>query len=124
MLKSCKYCGGIHEEDYICSAKPETKTKEHTIAVDFRNTYKWKKKREKILQRDRYLCRECLYNHAITTKWLEVHHITPIVEDYDKRLDDDNLITLCSLHHSQAERNIISREHLREIIISPPAVTD
>lgn len=34
---------------------------------------------------------------------LEVHHAISLEDDFDKRLDDDNLITLCESHHEQAE---------------------
>ena len=44
-----------------------------------------------------------------------VHHIVPLVEDYEKRLDDDNLITLCSRHHEMAEKGDIDR---RELLVS------
>jgi len=46
---------------------------------------------------------------------LEVHHIIPIEEDWDKRLDDDNLITLSEEYHEKAERGEIPRETLIEI---------
>ena len=41
-----------------------------------------------------------------------VHHITPLTDDFDARLDDDNLISLCAYHHEQAERGEISAEEL------------
>ena len=45
-----------------------------------------------------------------------MHHIIPLEEDYNKRLDSDNLITLCRYHHELAEKGEISREELQEII--------
>ena len=51
-----------------------------------------------------------------TYKELEVHHIIPLEEDYNKRLDSDNLITLCRYHHELAEKGEISREELQKII--------
>jgi len=54
-----------------------------------------------------------------------VHHVVPIEEDYDRRLDDDNLITLCAVHHDMAESGAIPREAILEIIQeqeSPPGV--
>ena len=44
-----------------------------------------------------------------------MHHIVPLVEDYEKRLDDDNLITLCSRHHEMAEKGDIDRRELLRI---------
>jgi len=49
-----------------------------------------------------------------------VHHIIPINKDYNKRLDSNNLITLCTLHHKDAKRGIISVEELHNLIDSPP----
>lgn len=40
---------------------------------------------------------------------IEVNHIVPIKEDFDRALDDDNLISLCSHHHKMADKNLIPR---------------
>jgi hypothetical protein len=47
---------------------------------------------------------------------LEVHHIESIEENWDKRLDDDNLITLSEDYHEKAERGEISKELLKQIV--------
>ena len=44
------------------------------------------------------------------TKDLSVHHIIPVEEDYSKRMDGNNLITVCSMHHEMCEAGIIDRE--------------
>lgn len=119
MLKTCSVCGGIHEEDKMCSRLYRKKM--DTKSVSFRNSYDWRLKRTQIKVRDMYLCQVCLkekhdtnfkYNH----NHVQIHHIIPIAEDFSKRLDDDNLICLCSYHHRLAEDGIISREELRQII--------
>lgn len=51
-------------------------------------------------------------NYRYTYKELEVHHIMPIEEEYSKRLDSLNLITLCKMHHNMAETGQIKREEL------------
>lgn len=129
MLKSCQYCGKIHNSKFICSQKPKRK-KYITEADKFRWTIKWQKKREEIKQRDLYLCQICireLYNTKIkyNTECLEVHHNIPINEDYDKRLDNDNLLTVCHYHHELCENGEISRDEVQSIIdgqekIPPP----
>lgn len=113
MLKSCKYCGRIHDSKHDCGEKPVRK-KIRTIQNGFRSTQAWKRKSIEIRQRDRYLCQICirmLYgteqqynNHDI-----QVHHIIPVAEDYDRRLDNDNLISLCERHHEAAEHGDIPR---------------
>lgn len=120
MLKSCQYCGNIHDSKYICAKKP-IKKKQISEADKFRRTSRWQKKREEIKKRDLYLCQICireLYNTVTkyNTKELSVHHNIPINENYDKRLDNDNLLTVCSYHHEMCESGAISREDVKKII--------
>lgn len=122
MLKTCKWCG-IVSEDHICPYRKPRRTKENTKANTFRKTNKWTQKSKEIRERDKYLCRVCindLYNtvNQFNYKKLEVHHIVPIEEDYNKRLDNNNLITLCSYHHKMADSGEIPREELIDMI--PP----
>lgn len=120
MLRSCKYCGKIHDSKYNCPSKPQRK-KQVTEADKFRWTSLWQKKREEIKQRDLYLCQICireLYNtiNKYNTEDLEVHHNIPINENYDKRLDNDNLLTVCHSHHDMCESGEIPREEVQRII--------
>lgn len=116
MLRSCAVCGRIHQEDQTCKRK----YKKDSRAYHFRNSNKWILKREEIKKRDKYLCRVCLKHGRFIYQDVQVHHIIPINKDYDKRLDSNNLITLCTLHHKDAERCIISVEELHSLIDSPP----
>ena len=129
MLCSCAYCGKIHEKKYICQQK-EKATKDRfskrksTIALAFRRTNAWKKKSVDIRKRDNYLCLCCKANLLgtvvrLNTNDLSVHHIVPIEEDYDRRLDDDNLITVCDIHHELCEANKITRSQQKELIPPP-----
>ena len=120
MLISCQYCGKIHDSKYICDKRPKRK-KEISEADRFRRTNRWQKKREEIKQRDLNLCQICireLYNtrNKYNTKDLSVHHNIPINENYDKRLDNDNLLTVCEYHHKMCERGEISRKIVQKII--------
>lgn len=135
MLKSCWKCGRIHDKSKSCNTvykqyvKPEVQTsksqfpKEHYVrssdADRFRGSIEWKQKRESIRKRDLYLCRECLKNGRYCSD-IQVHHITPLSVDYNKRLDGDNLICLCSYHHELAESGRLSADHLRELAQAPP----
>lgn len=123
MLKSCSKCGGIHEHNYICKVGVVARVKkDDSLANQFRNTQAWKKKRRNILIRDKGLCQLCIrnlydtygriYNHKI----IEVHHIEPINENYNLKLEDSNLICLCTYHHKRADRGEIQREELRSIV--------
>lgn len=120
MLRSCQYCGRIHDSKFICPNKPQRINK-ITEADKFRWTSKWQNKREEIKQRDLYLCQICireLYDtvYKYNTEELEVHHNIPINEDYNKRLDNDNLITVCDRHHKMCDRGEIPREEVQRII--------
>ena len=117
MLRTCNVCGGIHQEDKMCKRKYPNK--KNSKANSFRNTNAWITKREQIKRRDKYLCQVCLKNGIYTYNNLQVHHIIPINIDYSKSLDSDNLITLCTYHHHQAERGLITKEQLLEIIDPP-----
>lgn len=116
MLKSCKYCMRIHDSKFDCGKKPKRKKPANEINK-FRWSRQWREKRNQIIERDKYLCqmslREDPSRYVYTN--LEVHHIIPIEEDWDKRLDDDNLITLSEEYHEKAERGEIPKETLIEI---------
>lgn len=116
MLKSCKYCMRIHDSKFDCGKKPK-RNKKPTKINKFRWSRKWREKRNQIVQRDKYLCQMSLREDPPRYVYanLEVHHIIPIEEDWDKRLDDNNLITLSEEYHEKAERGEISRETLIEI---------
>ncbi|MEY2195328.1 HNH endonuclease [Neobacillus sp. BF23-41] len=84
----------------------------------FRWTNQWKNKSKQIRKRDKYLCQICLrklYNTAAQYNFtnIEVHHIESIAENWDKRLDDGNLISLCAYHHKMAD----SREIPKNILV-------
>lgn len=124
MFKTCKYCGRIHDVKHICLSKPQKKNyKANTLIDRFRSSKTWIHKRNHIKDRDKHLCQICirkLYNtfgHQYNYINIQVHHIVPIAENWDRRLDDDNLISLCSYHHGMAEKCKIPREELIEIVI-------
>ena len=82
--------------------------------------------REEIKERDLYLCRACAENIPPTIRQynyeeLEVHHIVKLADDYERRLDNDNLITLCVLHHKMADKGLIKPSQLTALVNKPPA---
>ena len=120
MKKTCKYCGVVNE-DHICPYKRSRAKQGDRQSDRFRKTKAWTNKSIEIRQRDRYLCRVCMANLYNTMNWLnykgvEVHHITPINEDYNQRLDNNNLISLCSYHHHMADNNEIPRDVLYDLV--------
>ena len=95
MLKSCKYCGRIHDTKYVCEQKDIAEKKrmsnrKATNALRFRRTTVWTNKSIDIRTRDKYMCLCCKAQLPGTVKQyntsnLSVHHIVPIEEDYAKR---------------------------------------
>lgn len=115
MLKSCQYCGKIHDEKIDCGKKPQ-KQKKITYIDRFRSSRKWREKRERIRSRDLGLCVVCRLNDLYVYNGLSCHHIEPLEKRFDLRLEDNNLITLCLRHHEEAECGKISKEYLKDII--------
>lgn len=70
------------------------------MSKDFYKSTKWKAKRINILKRDDYLCRECI-RYGKTTGATTVHHVKPLETHEELRLDNTNLISLCSKCHDK-----------------------
>jgi predicted HNH restriction endonuclease len=123
MLKACPYCGKTHTKDYVCPQKPQYG--KHNAQIDrFRGSKAWRTKRAEIAQRDLHMCRLCAIGYggqpAKYNGNISVHHIVPVVAGWGKRLDNDNLISLCPYHHELAERGKISQEYLHKVATTPP----
>lgn len=122
MLVSCSRCGRVHERGE-CKIKQSSnrRSKPQTVANKFRSTSAWSNKRKEIVTRDKYLCQLCIRGlcdpppKIYNNETVEVHHITPIMEDYEQRLENENLITLCVYHHKMADHNKIDRKILKQI---------
>ena len=130
MTTSCKYCGRTHPVGHVCSKKPvrprydQDWNEKHRGDPErrFRSSHAWREKAEQIRKRDYHLCRVCLdgeYGCQVPGR-LQVHHIVPLTQGWDSRLDDDNLITLCSMHHRDAEEGKIPAGYLRGLASTPP----
>lgn len=114
MLRSCKYCGKVHDTKYDCGRRPVYKKTAGGKGYFFRRTEAWTKKSLEIRERDGNLCQICIRKLHNTIRQfnydtLSVHHIVPVNEDYDCRLKDDNLLTVCRMHHEMCEEGLISR---------------
>ena len=119
--KSCKYCGKIHDEGYVCGSRP-IKRKKTDDVVRFRNSAVWQRKRQQIRARDCYLCQICIRElHGTWRKYnyegLQVHHAVAVNSSEELRLDDSNLITLCSMHHAMCDSGEIPYDEVKQIIL-------
>jgi 5-methylcytosine-specific restriction endonuclease McrA len=115
MLKSCKYCGRIHDSKYDCGKKPKPIYK-RTESEQGRYTTAWHKKSIEIKERSQYLCAVCRDKGIYTYDDLEVHHIEPLREHPDLLLEDSNLICLCERCHEKAERGKIDKVYLKLLV--------
>lgn len=127
MLRSCKYCGRIHDTAYVCDRKPKRiRAVKETEATEFRRRNIWKQTSLEIRDRDNNICQVCLalYKankkspYPIALSSVSVHHIISICTDFSKALDRSNLITLCSYHHDQADRGELDADWLHDLAVS------
>lgn len=79
-------------------------TNYHKKYASFYNSKEWIALRNQKFYEADGLCEICKKN-GIIKQGKEVHHIEPIEQNWDKRLDYNNLILLCTdCHNSQHER--------------------
>lgn len=121
MLKSCKYCNRVHDSKFDCGHKPKRKERERNDKDRFRSSRAWQCKRDEIRQRDLNLCQICIRNmYGTVDRYsyddLSVHHAVGLDVDYNKRLDNDNLLTMCNRHHDMADAGIIPLDVVQGII--------
>ncbi len=126
MLKSCQYCGKIHDTKNRCAKKEAAEAerwrqRKNTKAAGLRRTAAWTNMSRSIRERDNYMCLCCKANlpgtiRIYNTKDLSVHHIVPLEEDYDMGLERTNLITVCGVHHEMCEAGTIGRDTQRSLV--------
>ena len=59
MLKSCRYCGKVHDSKIECAMKPKKKKREYKEYEAPRYTKAMRDKSKEIKQRAKYLCEVC-----------------------------------------------------------------
>lgn len=83
--------------------KPVTLRRYKTNNDQFYHSKEWQKLRKLALQRDDYLCQECLKRGDITPA-TTVHHIKPLRIDKTDALKLENLETVCTACHNRLHR--------------------
>ena len=83
MLRSCKYCGRVHDEQYICpqkSSRIKVKNYRHDTTADkFRRTMTWTNMSRRVRDRDHYMCLCCaagICKDDGTLKTIEIENIS------------------------------------------------
>ena len=112
MYKACSRCGKIHPANFVC-----TKGKEYNGGEErkLRSRYAWAKKSREIRDKSSQLCEVCRAEGIYTYNNLEVHHIDKVRDNSQGLLDNYNLITLCVMHHKDADAGKIDKEYLRRL---------
>jgi 5-methylcytosine-specific restriction enzyme A len=101
-LSTTKYCTNHtvqHTYDRSSNDKQYDKTKRNQKSKAFYKSIEWQKVRTAALIRDRYLCQHCLKKKQITKAYI-VDHITPVLVDWEQRLNINNLQSLCNPCHN------------------------
>lgn len=108
MKKTCS-CGKVISFNATCDCRKEAnrlrnkeKDAKNPEEKKFFNSSRWKKLRNKIIERDEAVCMRCYYKYQwLTTSNLEVHHILSRKTHPDLRWNEGNLITLCKSCNTQ-----------------------
>lgn len=128
MFKTCPYCHKIVPANHRCELRKQARNKINQRYAHG-NEYKrfiwsqaWRDARAYVLRRDGGVDQAALNgldnDHPypyIQTRGLQVHHIIKYEDRPDLATDPDNLITLSTSTHKQAEDGEISADDLRKI---------
>lgn len=106
--KICSRCGRILPVGERCSCQPAyrrdyQKFRRDKKIQEFRNSSEWREMRKRILIRDDNTDQYVLYTTGALRPGFSVHHIIPLSERWDLRLDEHNLITLSDDTHASLE---------------------
>jgi len=112
--KPCAYpgCSELVRDERFCLKHKDQAQKQRRERDQFYDTYirdqkakafyksrAWQAARRRALIRDHYLCQDCLEQNRITQADT-VHHRVEISKDWSKRLDLNNLVSLCAACHN------------------------
>lgn len=115
---SCKKEKGKENKERVKRYDKEIRRNAHNLKyAKFYNSKPWKVLSSQIKHQYNGMCAMCLYAGIISDSDV-THHIVEIKEDYEKRLDEDNLIPLCHACHNELDINYTEqkKEMLREIM--------
>ncbi len=107
-LVACGRCGKIHKRGQKCPEKKSYRNR-NTEMNKFYSSYRWQKIREQVKKDNLYQCKICmLFGETVPNYADDVHHIVPILEDWELRYEYSNLLPVCEHHHY----NVIHKENL------------
>jgi len=120
MNRCCPYCHKIVPYNHECDMKPQRKwTRYDGKIARFHHSREWANKSVEIRRRDSGIDQAAINgldgDPYVETNNLSVHHIVALKDDWNKRLDNYNLITLSARTHELAEKGLIDINKLLEI---------
>lgn len=92
------YCKS-HLENAQKIAQENSYKKRDKKSQSLYNSYEWQKLRQLAMKRDNYLCQSCLREGVLASADV-VHHLVEVRDDWSKRLDLDNLESVCHGCHN------------------------
>lgn len=102
----CGYCDE-HLEEYQENEKQRKKQTNRfynknrdKVLYKFYQSNQWKSVRLAALIRDNYLCQDCIKEKKITEAQ-HVHHIEEVKDNWDRRYDIENVVSLCPPCHNR-----------------------
>lgn len=104
----CSRCGKIVPVGQRCTCQPAYRRDYNKFKRDkrlqrFRASDEWKRIRQEVIERDEGLDQYVLHETGELKAGFSVHHIVPLSEDWSRRTDTSNLITLSDDTHASIE---------------------
>lgn len=104
----CSRCGKIVPVGQRCTCQPAYRRDYNRFRRDkriqrFRASDEWKRVRQQVIERDEGLDQYVLHETGELKAGFSVHHIVPLSEDWSRRTDPSNLITLSDDTHASIE---------------------
>ncbi|MEB2270114.1 HNH endonuclease [Bacillus safensis] len=93
------YCH-THADGKQQEAKYYNKHVRDKRSTRFYYSKEWRQTRKLVLSRDSFLCQRCLKQNRVVPADT-VHHIVEVKQDWNKRLDLNNLVSLCGRCHNK-----------------------
>ncbi len=123
IYKRCTQCGKRIDIGMICTCKSkrykeEDKYKYNTRERKFYSSIVWQNQRDKAIRRFSGLDIYSYYVYNRLEAGQTVHHIVPLKEDWNKRLELNNLIYLTEENHQQIHKQMREGEEKGREVIS------
>ena len=114
--KGSKCVCGIDKERYKRYNKYVRWNKDNVLYSKFYSSVEWKRLSNYIRSKYNNMCLMCLLENKEINVADVTHHIIPIRKDFNKRLQEDNLITLCYGCHNKIDHENITEEYIKHMM--------